>query len=122
MGYIDDKQFQEAYRNEKGDNAKDHLPPKFQTLTERQFNEVDNDYIYAALLVSVDCVLAEIIVQHHAKTHDGVMTWIHLHDSYDNAGNLQMKITQLLKELQVPWSNTYTGDQPIPEPCPCSLV
>ena len=63
------------------------------TKASNQFNEIDNNYIYAALLVSVDCVPAEIIVQHHAKTHDGVMTWIHLHDSYNNTGNLQMKIT-----------------------------
>ena len=109
MGYIDDKQFQEAYWTRGWDNARDHLPPRFQSITERQFNEVDNDYIYAALLASVDCIQAGIIIQCHAKIHDGVMTWIHLHDSYDNGGNLQMKITQLLKEPWVPWSDTYTG-------------
>ena len=109
MGYMDDKQFQEAYRVGGWSKARDHLPPRFQTLTEKQFNEIDNDYIFAALLASIDYDQAGIIVQQHSKTHDGVMTWIHLHDTYDNAGNLQMKIIQLLKELCVPWSDNYPG-------------
>ena len=99
IGYIDDKQFQESYRTGGQNRTRDHLLLRFQTLTERQFNDVDKDYIYAALLASVDCVQAGIVILYHSKTHDGIMTWIHLHDSCDNIGNLQMKITQLLKEL-----------------------
>ena len=62
MGYMDDKQFQEAYRVGGWSKACDHLPPRFQTLTEKQFNEIDNDYIFAALLASIDCDQAGIIV------------------------------------------------------------
>ena len=109
MGYIDDKQFQEAYRIGGWTKAWVHLSPRFQTLTEKQFKEVDSDHIYAALLASIECDQALGIIQRHAHSHDGLMAWIDLHDNFDNAGNLQMKITQLLNKLQIPWSDTYPG-------------
>jgi len=78
----------------------------------RQFDEVDNQILYAALIVAVSCVKVLPILDKYAVTTDGLSAYLDIQDTYDNTGNLLLKIAELIERFQTPWSPGYVGGVP----------
>ena len=114
MKYMINPRFISAYRTRSLPEAIDAVSnePGCHGASCRQFDEVDNQILYAALIVAVSCVKVLPILDKYAVTTDGLSAYLDIQDTYDNTGNLLLKIAELIERFQTPWSPGYVGGVP----------